>query len=447
MKKIVILGGGESGTGAAVLAKKKGFNVFLSEKYRIKDVYKNILLMHLIQFEEEYHNEKLIMLADIIVKSPGISNNLDLIKRIKLKNIELISEIEFASRYTNAPIIAITGSNGKTTTSTLIYFILKKSGLNVVLVGNIGKSFSFQVAYGNFDYYILEVSSFQLENCYFFKPHIAVIINLSPDHLDHYNYQEVDYYRTKFRIVQSCNYNDILILNKDDMVIKKIVEEINIESKIIFFSISNNVNNFTYINNNILFVNIYPIFSINIEDLKIKGIHNLMNVIVSIIVSKLLGIKNTQIRYFLKNFSGIRHRLEKIIEINNITFINDSKSTNINSLYYALLSIKSPIILILGGVDKGNSYEKVLNLINKKVKKIVCLGINNKIIKKVFGLTIEIFETFSMKQCVRLCYSIASKGDTVLLSPSCASFDLFKNFEDRGDQFRNEVLKLNEYKY
>lgn len=448
MKKIVILGGGESGVGAAILAKKQGFNIFLSDKYRIESIYKNVLLMNAIKFEEGGHNENIIMKADIVIKSPGISNNLDLIKKIKLHNIELISEIEFASRYTKKPIIAITGSNGKTTTSSLIYFILKQAGFNVALVGNIGKSFALQVVVDNFDYYVVEVSNFQLEDCYSFQPYIAVIINLNPNHLNNYNYKELDYYRTKFRIFQSCNQNDILILNKDDIIIKQMIKEINIQSKIIFFSLlKNNINNCCYIINRTLFVNIYPVFSINIDDLKIKGNHNLMNIVVSIIISKLLGINNMKIRYYLSKFSGVKHRLEKISEINKIVFINDSKSTNIISLYYALLSINTSIILILGGIDKGNCYDKVFNLINKKVKAIVCLGINNSMIKKKFSLIVEIFETFSMKECVRLCYSIAKKGDTVLLSPACASFDLFKNFEDRGDQFRNEVLKLNKYQY
>lgn len=447
MKKIVILGGGESGVGAAILAKKKGFDVYLSDKNKIQNIYKNILIKHLIEFEEGFHSENIIMTADIIIKSPGISNKLDLIKKIQFHKIELISEIEFASRYVKSKIIAITGSNGKTTTSMLIYYILKEAGLNVVLVGNVGKSFSFQVAYGNFDYYVVEVSSFQLENCFSFKPDISAIINLSSDHLDAYDYKEYDYFYTKFRIVQSCNINDILILNKQDVIIQKIIKEINIKSKIIFFSTLNNINSVSYILNKKLFVTIHPIFSIKIKDLKLKGIHNFMNIIVSIIVAKLLGINNKKIKSCLKIFSSLPYRLEKIIKINQVIFINDSKSTNINSLYYALLTINTPIILILGGIDKGNCYEKVLNLINQKVKKIVCLGIDNSIIKKTFENYIELFETFSMKQCVQLCYSISNPGDTVLLSPACSSFDLFKNFEDRGQQFTHEVLKLNQYKH
>lgn len=443
MKKIVVLGGGESGVGAAILAKKKGFNVYLSDKNQIQDKYRNILLKNFIRFEEGFHNENIIMNSDIIIKSPGISNKLDLIKKIQFNKIELISEIEFASRYVKSPIIAITGSNGKTTTSKLIYYILKEAGLNVALVGNIGKSFSFEVACGNFDYYIVEVSSFQLENCYSFTPYIAAIINLSPDHLDSYDYQEYNYYYTKFKIVQSCNRSNVLILHKEDVIIKKLLKELNIESKIIFFSMLNDINNVSYIRNTRLFVNMYPMFSINIKDLQLKGIHNIMNIIVSIIVAKLLGINNKQIKIALQNFSSLEYRLEKIFEINNIIFINDSKSTNINSLYYALISIHTPIILILGGVDKGNCYKKVVNLINQKVRKIVCLGIDNTIIKKTFGSTIEIFDTFSMQECVKLCYSIANQGDTVLLSPACASFDLFKNFEDRGKQFTDEVMKLN----
>lgn len=441
MKNLVVLGGGESGIGSAILAKKHGLNVFLSEQEKIKTQYKNILFNHSIEFEEGAHNEKKIIKSDLIIKSPGISHNSELIKKIKYKKIELISEIEFASRYTKSKIIAITGSNGKTTTTSLTYSILKNAGLHVVSAGNIGKSFAMQVAQTKFDYYVLEISSFQLDDCYKFKPYISTILNLSPDHLDQYN-KKKNYYRTKFKITQSIDENDFFILNQEDIIINQFFKEFQIRAKIIPFSSSKKFKNTTYLENNQLIINIEPLFRMNIKHLKIKGIHNITNAAVAGTIAKLLQINNKEIETSLKKFKGVEHRLEQVAKINKITFINDSKSTNINSLYYALITIQSPIILILGGIDKGNNYKKIFDLVIKKVKKIICIGINNKPIKNIFKSKIEIFETYSMKECVQKSFFFAKSGDTILLSPACSSLDLFQNFEDRGNQFKKEIIIL-----
>lgn len=442
MKKIIVLGGGESGTGAAVLAKQEGFEVFLSDAGIIKENYKAILLKHFIEFEEGIHDEKKILNVSLIVKSPGISNKIELIKKIKSKGIKLVSEVEFTSRYTNAKIIAITGSNGKTTTTSLIYYILKQTGFNVGLAGNIGNSFAMQVTTKSFDYYVLEISSFQLDDCYTFKPYISAILNLSPDHLDQYDYKKENYYRSKFRITQSIDEKDFFIYNEEILPIKELLKEFNIRANIISFSSSNNLKNIIFFENNELIINIEPIFRMNIKHLGIKGTHNAVNAAVAATIAKLLHVKNKEIEKSLQTFQGVEHRLEKITKINGVTFINDSKATNVNSVYYALASIHSPIILILGGIDKGNNYTEIFDLVRQKVKIIVCLGIYNKIIKNIFGKKIDIIETFSMKECVQACYSVAKKGDTVLLSPACSSFDLFTNFEDRGKQFKKEVMNI-----
>jgi UDP-N-acetylmuramoylalanine--D-glutamate ligase len=443
MKKLIVLGGGESGVGSAILAKQQGFDVFLSDKGNLKEEYKNTLIKENISFEETSHDENRILKADIIIKSPGISKKNELIKKIKEKGIELISEIEFASRYTSATLIAITGSNGKTTTTSLTYHTLKEAGLNVGLAGNIGKSFAWQVATENFDYYVLEISSFQLDDCYSFKPKIAMLLNLSPDHLDEYEYDYNKYANSKFRIAQAQDENDFFIVNADDEKIQELYQNHQIKSKKITFSIKNNPESDAYINTNELVINTETIFKMEINKIGIQGPHNYANAAAAGLASKLINVKNEKIQKSFESFEGVVHRLEKVAKIEGVQYINDSKATNVNSVYYALSSIKSQIILILGGVDKGNDYAELFNLVEDKVKAIVCLGKDNSIIIDNFSDKVQtIVETSSMKDCVQACYALAESGDTVLLSPANASFDLFKNFEDRGEQFVKEVKNL-----
>ncbi|MCB9202298.1 MAG: UDP-N-acetylmuramoyl-L-alanine--D-glutamate ligase [Flavobacteriales bacterium] len=442
MKKLVVLGGGESGVGSAILGAKQGFDVFLSDLGIIKEKYRKVLIDNFIDFEEGKHTEENIVSADIVIKSPGIPKKAPLIKKLQEKGVELISEIEFASRYTDAKIIAITGSNGKTTTSTLVYYILKNAGLNVALAGNIGKSFAMQVATESYDYYVLEISSFQLDDCTSFKPNIAIILNFSPDHLDEYNYDYDLYVRAKFKITQHMNKDDFFIMNKDDEKTQQIMQELDIDATVLSFSTKHKNADAYLEDGKIKFKNDSP-FEMNTEELGIQGEHNIANAQASVIASKLLKIKNEQIKSSLSTFEGVEHRLEKIAKINGVQYINDSKATNVNSVYYALTSVKKPVVLILGGVDKGNDYAELDELIEEKVKAIVCLGLDNTNIIKAFHDKVDVIvETTSMEEAVHACYSISGSGDTVLLSPACASFDLFKNFEDRGNQFKDEVQKL-----
>ena len=441
--KIVILGGGESGVGAAFLAKKKGFDVFLSDRGNIKEYYKKQLQEVSIEFEEGSHDEERILSADWVIKSPGIPKNADLIQKIKQKNIRLSSEIEFAAEFTDAKIIAITGSNGKTTTTSLIYYILKNSGLNVGLGGNIGKSFAMQVATENFDYYVLEISSFQLDDVQNFRPYISLLLNLSPDHLDQYNYNYKEYVLAKFNIAKNLQNNDFFIYNKDDEMSKNLLNKVDIHSKKISFSLNEKLEEGGFATNDNIFVKLEGIiFSMPISKMALVGKHNVANCLVASIVAKLLNISNDNLEKSLKTFQAVEHRLEKFAEIDGVNYINDSKATNVNATYFALESMETPVIWIVGGVDKGNDYSEVEELVKEKVKAIICLGLNNeKIIKFFQGKKEMIFDTSNMEDCVKIAKNIAQEGDSVLLSPCCASFDLFDNYEDRGKKFKAEVLR------
>lgn len=440
--KIVVLGGGESGFGAAYLAKKKGLKVFLSDKGLIKDEYKSLLDDADIEYEEGNHDEKRILAADWIIKSPGIPKKADIIFKINQKGIRLSSEIEFAAEFTDAKIIAITGSNGKTTTTSLIYHILKNDDLKVGLGGNIGKSFAKQVADENFDYYVLEVSSFQLDDIQNFRPHISLLLNLSQDHLDQYNYNYEEYALAKFRITENQENDNFFIYNKDDEMSMKLLEKLEIKAKKIPFSLKEKLKEGGFVMDDKMVVKIDDEFSMKIEELSLLGNHNIANSLAASIAGKLLKIKNESIRNSLMTFQAVEHRLQQIAEIDGVKFINDSKATNVNATYYALESMKQPTIWIVGGKDKGNDYTEIEDLVKRKVKAIVCLGIDNQKIIDFFQDKKElIYSTSSMEEAVKISKSLAQSGDAVLLSPCCASFDLFDNYEDRGDKFKKEVLK------
>lgn len=440
--KIVVLGGGESGFGAAYLAKKKGLDVFLSDKGVIKNDYKNLLNVAEIEYEEGSHDEERILSADWIIKSPGIPKKAEIIYKINQKGIRLSSEIEFAAEFTGAKIIAITGSNGKTTTTSLIYHILKNEGLKVGLGGNIGKSFAKQVAEEDFDYYVLEVSSFQLDDIQNFRPHISLLLNLSKDHLDQYNYNYEEYALAKFRIAENQENDNFFIYNKDDQMSMDLLEKLEFKAKMIPFSTQEKLKEGGFISNGKLMVKLDDDFSMKIDELSLVGNHNIANSLAASIAGKLLKISNESIRNSLMTFQAVEHRLEQVAVINEVKFINDSKATNVNAAYYALESMKQPTIWIVGGTDKGNDYTEIEDLVKKKVKAIVCLGLDNDKIIAFFQDKKElIYSTSSMKQAVDVSRSLAEKGDTVLLSPCCASFDLFDNYEDRGNQFKAEVLK------
>ena len=440
--KIVVLGGGESGFGAALLAKKKGWEVFLSDKGQIRDNYRELLKQNGIEFEEGHHSEDRILAADWIVKSPGIPKKADIIKKIQAKGIRLSSEIEFASEFTKAKIIAITGSNGKTTTTSLIYHILKNDGFNVGLGGNIGQSFAKQVAEDHYDYYVLEVSSFQLDDVQNFRPYISLLLNLSPDHLDQYNYNYEEYALAKFRIAENQENDNYFIYNRDDEMSMKLLERLDIRAKKIPFSLKSHFAEGGFVDHGKIVVKLADDFSMDIAELSLQGNHNVANSLAASIAGKLLKISNDSIRNSLMTFQAVPHRLENVAEIDGVQYINDSKATNVNATYYALESMTRPTIWIVGGTDKGNDYEEIADLVKKKVKAIVCLGLDNKKIIDFFKDKKElIYDTSSMEECIKVCKSLARKGDTVLLSPCCASFDLFKNYEDRGDQFKEQVLK------
>ncbi|KEY18095.1 UDP-N-acetylmuramoyl-L-alanine--D-glutamate ligase [Kaistella antarctica] len=440
--KIVVLGGGESGVGAAYLAKKKGLNVFLSDKGAIKSEYKNQLIEAEIEFEEEQHDEARILEADWVIKSPGIPKKADIIFKINQKGIRLSSEIEFAAEFTQAKIIAITGSNGKTTTTSLIYHILKNDDMNVGLAGNIGTSFARQVADENFDYYVLEVSSFQLDDIQNFRPFISLLLNLSQDHLDQYNYNYEDYAMAKFRIAENQENDNFFIYNKDDEMSMNLLEQLAIRAKKIPFSLKEKLSEGGFYHNDKIVVKMEDEFSMKIAELSLVGNHNIANSLAASIASKILNISNESIRTALMTFQAVEHRLEQIAQIDGVTFINDSKATNVNAAYFALESMNQPTVWIVGGVDKGNDYAEIENLVKRKVKAIVCLGLDNQKIIDFFKDKKElIYSTSSMEEAVRVSKLLAEENDTVLLSPCCASFDLFDNYEDRGNQFKNQVLK------
>lgn len=440
--KVVILGGGESGVGAAILAKTKGLEVFLSDKGEIKENYKKILEENAIEFEEKNHDEERILAADWIIKSPGIPKKAEMIQKIKAKGIRLSSEIEFGAEFTDAKIIAITGSNGKTTTTSLIYHILKNDNMNVGLGGNIGKSFALQVAKENYEYYVLEVSSFQLDDIQSFRPYISLLLNLSPDHLDQYNYNYEEYAFAKFRIAENQENDNYFIYNKDDEMSQKLLQQLDLRVKQIPFSMKEKLNEGGYTEGEKLYVKLQDEFSMRIDELSIMGTHNVANSLAASIAGKLLNISNESIRHSLMTFQAVEHRLENFAEINGVKYINDSKATNVNATYYALESMKQPTVWIVGGKDKGNDYTEIEELVKKKVKAIICMGLDNSKIINFFKDKKEIIiDTASIEDAVKAAKSFAVKGDAVLLSPCCASFDLFDNYEHRGKLFKEEVLK------
>ena len=442
---LIVLGGGESGVGAAYLASQNGISVFLSDKNLIELKYKEILIDNGIEFEEGSHSIDKVLKASEIVKSPGIPNDSVLINDIIKKNIPIISEIEFASRFTNAKIIGVTGSNGKTTTVSLIYHILKTSGLNVGVGGNIGNSLAFLIAKNKFDYIVLELSSFQLEGINKFKPSIAVITNLSPDHLERYDYSFEKYVDAKFNIVNNQTSSDYLIYNSQDTTIDNELKSRKISSsKIPFSLVKGRLSNQTYIEKNSLKSEINKNqFMISLENLSLKGKHNLQNSMAAATVAHLLKITNQDIKESLSNFQSINHRMENVLTIQKVKYINDSKATNVNAVYYALDSMKNSTVWIVGGVDKGNDYNELLPLVREKVKAIICLGLDNKKIIETFSSISDlILETTSMSEAVNFAYKIAKPNDAVLLSPACSSFDLFEDYEDRGNQFKECVRKL-----
>ena len=443
--RIVIIGGGESGVGAAYLANKKGYEVFLSDYKKIEEKYRNILLENEIDFEEGGHSLEKFYKANEIIKSPGISEDSELISKIKLKKIPIVSEIEFAFRFTSSIIISVTGSNGKTTTSSLIYHILKKSGLNVGLAGNIGNSFSFLIAENEFDYVVLELSSFQLDNINHFNSFISVLTNISPDHLERYDYDFENYVDSKFKIVSNHTKENYFVFNSDDKKINSELKTRKIKStKISFSTTDNESSNKGFIKNQTININVNNNnLMIPIENLSLQGNHNIQNSMAAATVAKILNISDNNIRESLGNFKSIEHRLEHVLTIQKVKYVNDSKATNVNAVYYALDSMKSSTVWIVGGVDKGNNYEELLPLVREKVKAIICIGIDNsKIIQSFSPFVEKIIECSKMSDAVKNAYRMADPKDTVLLSPACSSFDLYKNFEDRGTQFKNAVRKL-----
>ncbi len=444
MKRIVIIGGGESGAGAAVLAKQKGFDVFVTDKGAMKQKYKDVLSHHGIEWEEKQHTEKLILNADEIIKSPGIPNTVPLIQQLKKQGTPVISEIEFAARYTNAKLICITGSNGKTTTSTIIHHILMKAGMNAALGGNVGESFAKLVAEKNYDCYVLELSSFQLDDMYEFRADIAILTNITPDHLDRYDYKLENYAASKFRIIQNQRPEDAFIFCLDDEVTREEMKKRKIVARQFPFSIHERVEEGAWLNQNEIILTINNNQqTMTIEELALQGKHNIYNSMAAGIAGRLLDVRKEMIRESLSDVQSVEHRMEFVARINNIDFVNDSKATNINSTWYALESVDAPVVWIVGGVDKGNDYSSLFEIVKAKVKAIICLGKDNaKIIKAFTGKVDTIVEAGSAQEAVNLSYRIATKGDTVLLSPACSSFDLFENYEDRGQKFKAAVRSL-----
>lgn len=443
-KKIAILGGGESGVGTAILAKQKGYEVLVSDFGKIKETYKNVLTDFDIVWEEGGHSEAKIVTASVVMKSPGIPDTAPIVKVLLEKGVPVISEIEFAAQYTEATLVGITGSNGKTTTTMLTGHILKEGEENVGVAGNIGDSFAKMVALQSIDTYVLEISSFQLDGIVDFAPHIAVLTNITPDHLDRYEYEFDNYIASKFRIAMNQTAEDYLIYDADDPVITGWLQKHPVKSKLLPFSLEEKVKNGAYIEDNKIHINIdNNHFSMTTQDLALKGKHNTKNAMAAATVANLLSIRKATIRESLEGFQGVEHRLEQVLKIGNVQYINDSKATNVNATFYALDSMSAPTVWIVGGVDKGNDYRDLYPLINEKVKAIVCLGVDNRKLMNHFESMVDvIIETQSMTEAVKIAYKVAEKGDNVLLSPACASFDLFDNYEDRGRQFKNAVRNL-----
>ena len=444
--RIVVLGGGESGVGAAVLAKVKGFDVFLSDKGKIEDKYVEMLEQWEIPFEQGGHTEDLILNASEVIKSPGIPSTVPLVKKIEAAGIGIVSEIEFAGRYDNAKKICITGSNGKTTTTSLIYYLLQEAGLNVGLGGNIGKSYALQVATEHYDYYVLEISSFQLDNCYEFRPDIAVITNITPDHLDRYGYDMENYVRAKFRIIRNLRPEDCFIFDSDDEITINHLDKIVTEAKKLPFTQKDKVEQGAYIEDDRIIVKYEDEeCDIFLKELALGGIHNVYNSMAAALAAKATGIDNAVIRESLETFKPIEHRLEPVMSVGGVMYINDSKATNVDAAWYALECQTRPVVWIVGGTDKGNDYKVLESLVREKVKAIVCLGVDNSKIHEAFESVVgkeNIKDTMSAEEAVRTSAGFAGDGDVVLLSPCCASFDLFTCYEDRGEQFKAAVRKL-----
>lgn len=443
MARIVILGAGESGAGAAVLAQKKGFDTFVSDMSLIKDKHKAMLNERGIQWEEGKHTEELILNADEVIKSPGIPNDAPIILKLKNQGTPIISEIEFAGRYTNAKMICITGSNGKTTTTSLIYHIFKKAGLNVGLAGNIGQSLAYQVAECNYDYYVIELSSFQLDNMYKFHANIAVLMNITPDHLDRYGFEMQNYVDAKFRIIQNQTDDDAFIFWNDDPIIQKELHKYGIHGQYFPFAEKNEEGVAAFTEENKVYFTRPIAFNMEQEELALTGTHNLFNSMAAGISANIAGIRKECIREALNDFKGVEHRLEKVARVKGVDYINDSKATNVNSCWYALQSMKTKTVLILGGKDKGNDYNEIADLVKEKCSGLIFLGLHNEKLHDFFGnFGLPIVDAQSMPDAVNAAYNMAKKGETVLLSPCCASFDLFKSYEDRGDQFKECVRNL-----
>lgn len=443
-KRLVILGGGESGAGTAILGVKEGFEVFVSDKGKIKDKYKSVFEELKIDWEEEQHTEAKILNAEVVMKSPGIPETVSIVKQLVEKDIPVISEIEFAAAFTSAKIIGITGSNGKTTTTKFVHHILRSAGIKVGMAGNVGDSFAKQVAETTPDWFVLELSSFQLDGIKDFRPDISVLTNITPDHLDRYEHKLENYVFSKFRISENQTEKDFFIYDLDNEIITSWLEKNPVKAQKLPFSLQQKVENGSYIENQNIIVNIKNNqFNMPTTKLGLQGKHNTKNAMAAATVSQLLRIRKETIRESMESFQGVEHRLEKVLKINNVQYINDSKATNVNATFYALESMESETIWIVGGVDKGNVYDDLLPLVNEKVKAIICLGVDNQKLMQNFGNCVDtMVETQSMKEAVRMAYSLAEKGNSVLLSPACASFDLFENYEDRGRQFKEAVRNL-----
>ena len=442
--KIAILGGGESGVGTALLAKQKGYEVFLSDFGLIKEKYKKVLEENAVEWEEGTHTAERILATDIVMKSPGIPDKVTIVKAIREKGIPVVSEIEFAYAYAQNISIGITGSNGKTTTTLLTHHVLKESGLNIGLAGNIGDSFAEQIAVAPDKIYVLELSSFQLDGIETYKPHIAVITNLSPDHLDRYDYKYENYIDAKFRITKNQTEEDFLIYDDDDEEIKKWLNTHKVKAQLVPFSLTKKLTQGAYLEDNNIrsMINDEKVI-IPIKEIAIEGKHNVKNAMAATLVAQMMKVRKQTIRESLSNFQGAEHRLEKVAKINKVQYINDSKATNVNATYFALESMNVPTVWIVGGVDKGNDYDELMAFVHEKVKAIICLGIDNEKIKKAFSNVVDIMiETTSMNEAVKIASKIAEEGEAVLLSPACASFDLFTSYEDRGHQFKEAVNNI-----
>jgi UDP-N-acetylmuramoylalanine--D-glutamate ligase len=444
MKRVVVLGGGESGAGAAVLAKVKGFDVFLSDSGMLQDEYRSMLQQYDIAFEEGKHTEDLIYNADEVIKSPGIPDTAPIVATLHTQGTPVISEIEFAGRYSKAKKICITGSNGKTTTTSIIYFLLKNAGLNVGLGGNIGKSYAYQVATENFDYYVLEISSFQLDGMYDFKADIAVLLNITPDHLDRYDHSMQNYVNSKFRITQNMSKDDCFIFCSDDEVTMAHLNKIVLHAQQLPFSQIREVAQGAFVEHDKLRARYRNgEFSMLLQELSLQGRHNVYNSMAAAVAGQVLKIKNEVIRESLMTFKGIEHRLEVVLKVRDVLYINDSKATNVNAAWYALESMKTKVVWIAGGTDKGNDYSELAELVKEKVTALICLGVDNEKLHHAFGDIVSVIvDAHSAEEAVKAAYTLAAPGDTVLLSPACASFDLFANYKDRGHQFKEAVRNL-----